>query len=82
VRCPGKQLNPPKLANRPGFGREDKSSFVLIQGFLWRARVADSYVWLQLLRIGCVSKHALDLQEEAAEVQLMKRQALGFNKQQ
>jgi hypothetical protein len=37
VRCPGKQLNPPKVAERSGFGREDKSSFVLIQDFLWRA---------------------------------------------
>jgi hypothetical protein len=37
---PGKQLNPPTLAKRPGFEREDKSSFVLIQGFLWCAGMA------------------------------------------
>jgi hypothetical protein len=42
VRCRSKQRNPPKLAKRPGSGREDKSSFVLIQGFLWLAGVAST----------------------------------------
>jgi hypothetical protein len=40
VLCRSKQRNPPELAKRPGSGREDKSSFVLIQGFLCLAGMA------------------------------------------
>jgi hypothetical protein len=40
VRRRSKQRNRPKLAKRPGSSRKDKSTFVLIQGFLWRAGMA------------------------------------------
>ncbi len=33
MRCRSKRRNRPKLAKRPGSGKKDKSTFVLIQGF-------------------------------------------------